>query len=340
LLILWYFFMYGTNILKCIFFDHYQHSEAIKEKHGAKIRPVVNKEEMKLDQQLLVFVTVSEKENFSRAAETLHMTQPAVSQYVKMLEREINTQLLERNNKMVRLTKAGEIVYHHAKEIIALYTRMRHVVDDMQHTASGKLTIGASYTYGEYVLPHVIAALRKKYPLIIPRITIHNTQEISELVASRQLDIGIIEGEIHNEKLYMEPFANDEMVVVASPEYSLTERSEIDFSDLAEETWIVRERGSGTREMTDRIFPEHEFTPDSTMEFGSTQVIKEAVEAGLGVSFLSHLTIRKELALGTLKTLKMKGFPFVREFSLITQATPFQTKAMEVFLKLLRNKLP
>jgi DNA-binding transcriptional LysR family regulator len=291
-----------------------------------------------LDQQLHVFVTVAEKQNFSRAAETLHMTQPAVSQYIKLLEREIDTKLLERNNKMVRLTKAGEVVYHHAKEILSLYSKMKTLVDDLKTTASGTLAIGASYTFGEYVLPHAIASLRKRYPLITPAITISNTQHIAELVANRQLDVGIVEGKIHQKKLYTEPFANDSMVIVVSSESDLAYRSDVSFADLTDETWIVREEGSGTREMTERMFADHSFTPTSTMAFGSTQVIKEAVEAGLGISFLSHWAIRKELTLGALKVLSIEGFPFTRQFSLITQDTAFQTKAMEVFLDLLREE--
>src|SRR5699024_12664168 len=110
-----------------------------------------------MDQHLQVFITVAEKRNFSRAAEALHMTQPAVSQYIRLLEENFGVRLLERTNKYVRLNKAGEIVYHHAKEITGLYTRMHHLMDDLTHKARGPLAIGASYTFGEYVLPHIIA---------------------------------------------------------------------------------------------------------------------------------------------------------------------------------------
>ncbi|MFK4997235.1 LysR family transcriptional regulator [Bacillus sp. N9] len=119
-----------------------------------------------MDQHLRVFVIVAEKQNFSRAAEELHMTQPAVSQYIRALEDKIGTRLLERTNKYVRLNKAGEIVYHHAKEIIGLHTKMQNLVDDLVNKVSGPLSIGASYTYGEYVLPHIIANLKRlsRYP--------------------------------------------------------------------------------------------------------------------------------------------------------------------------------
>ncbi|BCJ85704.1 LysR family transcriptional regulator [Effusibacillus dendaii] len=290
-----------------------------------------------MDQSLLVFVTVAEKENFTRAAEELHMTQPAVSQYIQTLERMVGAKLLERSNKYVRLNKAGEIVYHHAKEILGLYTRMQCLVDDLLHTASGNLSIGASYTYGEYVLPHIIAHLREQYPLIKPTITIGNTREIAKLVASHQLDIGIVEGDFKHEKLYIESFAEDHMFVIISANHRYANRKELRISELCEETWIVREEGSGTREATEKMFAKFQFQPHSIMEFGSTQIIKESVEAGLGITLLSHWAVRKEISLGTLKALKINGIPVSRKFSLIMQATQFHTKATEVFLDILRK---
>ncbi|MCR2821627.1 LysR family transcriptional regulator [Lederbergia panacisoli] len=290
-----------------------------------------------MEQQLAVFVKVAEKKSFSRAAEELHMTQPAVSQYIQMFERELGTKLLERSNKYVRLNKAGEIVYHHAKEIIGLYTKMQRLVDDVTNKTSGPLSIGASYTFGEYVLPHIIAHTLEKYPLIKPTITIGNTKEIAELVSGHQLDIGIIEGGLKNSKLNIESFSEDEMYVFVASNHRLANKNaEIKVSELEDETWIVRENGSGTREATEQVFRIFDLAPKKRMEFGSNQLIKESVEAGLGVSLLSQWAIRKEVELGTLKILTIKGLPYTRQFSTIVQ-TPFQTKAMESFLELLRG---
>ncbi len=293
-----------------------------------------------MDQHLLVFVTVADRQNFSRAAEELHMTQPAVSQYIHSLERTIGTKLLERSNKYVRLNKAGEIVYHHAREILGLYTRMQSLVDDLMNTPSGNLTIGASYTYGEYVLPHVIARLRQYYPMITPTITIHNSTVIAELVAKRQLDVGIVEGEYVDEKMCVEPFADDRMYLIASPEHRLAGQSEVSVDELTKETWIVREEGSGTREAAEKMFRQLQFTPHKRMEFGSTQVIKESVEAGLGISLLSYWAIRKERKLGTLCTLKVTGTPVTRDFSLVTKSDEFHTKALDIFMDLIRTHVP
>lgn len=289
----------------------------------------------KIDQQLSVFVTVAEKKNFSRAAEELHMTQPAVSQYIRTLEQTIGTKLLERNNKYVRLNKAGEIVYHHAKEILGLYTKMHDLVDDLTNKTSGSLSIGASYTFGEYVLPHIIADMHKRYPLIHPSIMIGNSKDIAELVKKHQLDVGIIEGELQDKQLTIEPFATDCMYVIASANKKWSE--DISIRQLEEETWIVREEGSGTREATERMFQTFGISPQRKLEFGSTQLIKESVEEDLGITLLSESAIRKEHSIGLLKIVQVRELPVTREFSTVL-SSPFQTKALQVFLNLVRKK--
>ncbi|MFA8438536.1 LysR substrate-binding domain-containing protein [Pueribacillus sp. YX66] len=288
-----------------------------------------------MDQQLQVFVTVVERENFSRAAEELHMTQPAVSQYIQSLERQMGTRLLERTNKYVRLNKAGAIVYHHAKEILNVYKKMHYLVDDLTAKATGLLPIGASYTFGEYMLPHIIAVMHDKYPLIRPTIMIGNTKEIVELVKNHQVEVGIVEGQLQDESLLIEPFATDEMVIFTSAQHDLT-KTVPSRKLMSEETWIIRESGSGTRTAVDNMFRKLNITPKNVLEFGSTQLIKESVEAGVGISMLSKWAIRKELQIGTLTVLPIQGLPFLRKFSIVTKA-PFQTKALELFIQLIKE---
>lgn len=289
-----------------------------------------------MDQHLQIFITVAEKENFSRAAEEHHMTQPAVSQYIRALEEQIGSRLLERSNKYVHLNKAGKIVYHHGKEILGLYERMQHLVDDLTNKASGSLTIGASYTFGEYVLPRIIAQMREHYPDIEPTVTIGNTAKIASLVESHQLDIGIVEGNFKNLGLIQETFAEDAMVIVASPDHPLVQAEYVDAKILARQTWVVREQGSGTREATETLFQRLDISPANRMEYSSTQPIKESIEAGLGISLLSKWAVQKELKTGDLAIIDIEGLPLKRSFSFLRQS-PFQTKALEVFMALLRE---
>ncbi|MCH5584409.1 LysR family transcriptional regulator [Shimazuella sp. AN120528] len=290
-----------------------------------------------MDYHLKVFVTVAEKKSFSRAAEELNLTQPAVSQYIRALEHSIGAKLLDRTNKYVRLNQIGEIVFHYAKEILGLYTKMQYLVDERNKKASGPIAIGASYTFGEYILPYVIANLQKAYPAISPSITINNTKEIIDLLLSHQLDIGIIEGPFKGKKLATEIIAEDNMVVTASPDHHLIKKKKVvTISDLEKETWIIREEGSGTRTATDEFFRKHLIEPKKCMEFGSTQVIKESVQAGIGISLLSQWAIKKDLRHNYMKIVKIKGLPFKRYFSIVTNNT-YQTMALKTFMETLRN---
>lgn len=291
-----------------------------------------------MDQHLQVFITVVERKNFSRAAEELLMTQPAVSQYIRTFEENMGAKLLERTSKYVRLTKTGEIVYHHAKEIVGLYTRMQTLVDDLHHHASGPLSIGASFTFGEYILPHIIAKMQVDTPNIEPTVTIGNTKEITNYMKHHQLDVGIIEGSFTvSEGMYVEDFAEDHMVVVASPSHPLArKKAPVIIHELVDERWILREDGSGTREATEKIFTKHKMAPASIMNFGSTQAIKEAVEAGLGISILSKWAIRREIENRQLQIVDVVGYPYTRKFSIVT-ASPYMTKAQQVFIHLLHN---
>lgn len=294
---------------------------------------------MRMKQSLRVFIEVVDKGNFSKAAASLFMTQPAVSQYMKSLEREIGASLLNRTNKTVQLTKAGSIVYQHAKEIIGHYETMHHLVQEMFHEPKGELAIGASYTFGEYVLPRFIAKLRETFPLIQPKITIGNTQDIAKQVEEMSLDIGIVEGEVEGEALEVDPFARDQMCIVAPIDHPIALKRDLSVEQLENETWIIREEGSGTREAAGKLFDQIGISPKNMMEFGSTQIIKESVEAGLGLTILSLWTIRKELSMETLAVVELPNGKLDRSFSIVLRNKPMHTKATVVFRDLLKKML-
>lgn len=291
-----------------------------------------------MDRHLEVFIKVVEKQNFSKAGEELHMTQPAVSQYIKVLEESLGTRLLERNNRYVYLNLAGEIVYRHAKEIFALYTKMKTSLDDLTHHARGPILIGASYTFGEYILPRVIAKLRMHYPQVIPSVRIHNTEQIMELVAAHEIDIGIIEGSFHNEKLYTEVISDDEMFIVASKNHPfVVDPTKVrSITDLRDEIWILREKGSGTRQAAEKLFQMYNMDPKNIMEFGNIQLIKESVEEGLGISLLSKWAIEKDQHDGCIGTIPVLELPFKRTFSIVSH-TLYQTKTLKTFIDTLMD---
>ncbi|USK68551.1 LysR family transcriptional regulator [Peribacillus asahii] len=292
-----------------------------------------------MDQLLSVFISVADKRNFSRAAEELHMTQPAVSQQIQQLEKHVGSKLLLRTNKSVQLTKAGEIVYLHAKEITGLYKRMSMLVNELNNEPTGPLKIGASYTFGEYVLPHILARMKNLFPNIFPSVQIGNTRDIAKAIASHEIDVGIVEGEISLRNIYIKSVSTDQMYIVAGGKYPIYFNKEVTRRQVEQENWIVREVGSGTREATETLFQSLQIRPSKLMEFGSTQLIKEAVEAGLGISYLSELTVKKERILGTIQVLNVKGTPIKRNFSVITESVESHTKSMNLFIELIEKYL-
>lgn len=285
-----------------------------------------------MDIALQVFVVAAEMKNFSRAAERLHMTQPAVSQHVRALEASLGARLLDRSSKSVALTRAGAIVLRHAKEIGMLYERMQEMVDELSGSVRGPLAIGASYTFGEYVLPRTLADLMRIYPDIRPSIAIANTAEIAERLRRRELDVGIVEGEEIGLGLESRRIAGDEMVIVAGAEHALAGASEVEAARLREEAWLVRERGSGTRAATEQMFETWGVRPPRIMELGSTQLIKEMAEAGLGITLQSRWSLRKELESGALKPVLAPGLPFKRSFYVLLRKGDARTRTLEAFL--------
>jgi DNA-binding transcriptional LysR family regulator len=291
-----------------------------------------------MDAQLHVFETVAELRNFSRAAEKLHMTQPAVSQQVRSLEESLGVRLMERSNKGVTLTKAGELTLHYAKEINGQYRRMREMIDELLHFAGGPLAIGASYTFGEYALPATIARLHDEYPGILPSIAIGNTADMAERLRARELDLAIVEGNEYGSGLEAVWLANDRMYIAAGSAHPLACEGLVKPERLSAETWMVREGGSGTRAATDRMFASLGIHPARMMELGSTQLIKETVEAGLGVTLQSQLALRKELGLGSLKLLSVEGIPVKRDFHVLLREGELRTRTIEVFLQTLKEE--
>lgn len=294
-----------------------------------------------MDLQLLVFVTVVEEKNFTRAAQKLHISQPAISQHIHNLEQRLNAQLLDRTNKYVRLNKAGEIAYRHAQKVLKLHEQMKRLIDDLKENPSGPLKIGASFTFGEYILPHLIADFRSRYPNIQPTIEIENTHHVVDSVTHGDVDIGIIEGiSVDDHDLIIEPFARDTVVIVVSSQHPLATQNVVAAHDIEVEQWIIREIGSGTREITDYALDFYGIRPTQIVEYASTQIIKESVAAGLGMTILSKWTIRRELAWNTFTEIRLGTESIQRPFSIVLKKSEFQTKAMNLFRLFLHEQAP
>ncbi|WP_342388272.1 LysR family transcriptional regulator [Salinicoccus bachuensis] len=285
-----------------------------------------------INQVARVFVAVVEERSFTRAASMLHMTQPAVSGYIKQLEEELDITLIERSTRGIRLNPAGEIYYHHAKEMMSLESRMHHLIHDLQEETKGPIHIGASYTYGEYILPSILARLVKKHPGIIPEVHISNSAAIMHGIKSSDLDIGIIEDEITDTKVNITRLLKDAMHIIGDATFPASPT----LQTLEETTWLIREEGSGTRHYQEQVLERLGIHP-KTITLSSTQAIKNAVASGIGLSLLSKHTIQHELETGRLQHINYNDMAIDRHFYLLTPDVRFQSTSTLALLRLLNE---
>ena len=286
------------------------------------------------DRRLQVFYTVARLLSFTKAAESLHMTQPAVTFQIRQLEEYFNTRLFDRTHNRISLTEAGEEVFAYAERIIGLYNEMDNQVRKLTGDVTGVLIIGASTTIAEYRIPALLGEFQQKYPDVGLRLKVSNTVGIVHMVENNEIDVGIVEAPVNNKNMVVKVCWCDELMLVCPPDHALAKADSVRAEQLLPFPFIAREEGSGTREVIASYFNELGLNFDDlkmTMEFGSPESIKSAVEAGLGVSIISETTLAKELKLGILHAISLDP-PMKRPFSIVYQRQKFRLRAMEEFL--------
>ncbi len=292
------------------------------------------------DHKLKVFCTVAETRSFSKASEIIHLTQPAVSLQIQALEEIFETKLFDRSSNTVMLTPAGEILYKYSKEILNLYASAERAIGGLTGLVKGSITVGASTTIGNYLLPAVIAEFRKQHPKIKIHLLVGNTKRIVELLKGGVIDLGLVEGETSRYKLTMEKLIADELTLIVSGRHSWAKFAEVSVLDLMKVPFVFREEGSGTRQVIESYFDKGGISVQNmniSSILGSNEAIKEAVENGIGVSILSRWAVRKELRYGALKAIRFKEFEMRRDFSLLFNRNSISTYSVDTFLSFLKN---
>jgi DNA-binding transcriptional LysR family regulator len=287
------------------------------------------------DRRLQVFHTVARLLSFTKAAETLHMTQPAVTFQVRQLEEYFNTRLFDRTHNRISLTEAGDHVYGYADKIFELYSEMENSVREMTGEISGSLTIGASTTIAEYMLPALLGDFKLKYPDINIHLKVSNTEGIVTMVENNTIDLGVVEAPVANKNLVVETCRPDQLVAIVPPKHPEANRETLGYKDLIKYPFICREEGSGTREVISEYLANVNPGKDElkvSMELGSPEAVKGAVETGMGISVVSRATIQKELKLGTLVAINLDP-PLERPFSFVHQKQKFRARVMEELLE-------
>ena len=254
---------------------------------------------------LRIFSVVAEQNTFSGAAQALHISQPAVSKGVQELEKQVGVPLLERGGRGVRLTEAGGALQEHARAIFAAEIAAEEDLQSRRGLSRGMLRIGASLTIANYYLPEMLARFHEMYPQLEMRLSSHNTETIVRLLLEYKVDIALVEGPVHHERILVRPWREDELVIVSAADHPLAQREQVTEADLSEALWIVREPGSGTREVVVEALRERDLHWRHTLEMNSTAAIKQTVAAGLGLAMVSLHSAADQIELGKLAVLRV-----------------------------------
>lgn len=276
--------------------------------------------------RLVVFRAVAEQLSFRKAAEQLYLTQPAVSQQIKALEEELGVLLFDRSGTQAKLTQAGAILLDYARRSQELLLAAAHEVIALSGTFAGQLTLGASTTIAQYVLPHLLSEFCRKHPQVSPALISGNTEQIVSAVCEERVSLGFIEGPPHSRDVKSEPFLDDEIVLIVPGAHEWAERQRVPCGDIVSVPLIVREHGSGTRGIVEMALERRGIRRRSlrvVMELDSSEAIKSAVEAGFGVGFVSRWAVAKDARLGqSIRVVSLAGVSLHRQFLAVRRKGP------------------
>ncbi len=284
---------------------------------------------------LRVFAAVAEHGGFSRAASALRLSQPAVSKTVQELERQVGLTLFNRAGRTPRLTDAGETLFARARELFGVERVAEDEMGALRGLERGVLRVGASTTVATYFLPQLLARFHLQHPGVTLRVLSANTRAIARRLLEGRLDIALVEGPVSHDRISVIPWREDELVVIAPATHRLVRRRRVTAADLVGEPFILREPGSGTRVVAEAALAEHGVHPGATVQFGSTEAIKQAVAAGLGLAVVSRAAAADQLALGYIAVVPVMGMSFRRaltELRLIGRSPSATTTAFRDLL--------
>ncbi len=287
-------------------------------------------------QQLRLFEAVARHKSFTRAAEEIHLSQPAVSIQVKRLEENIGHALFEQVGKRISLTEAGRELYAASKDVLGRLAELDGTIDALSGEVAGTLRITA-VTSAKYFLPHLLGAFVRRYPGVVPKLMVANRSSLLERVADNEDDLYVM-GHVPDDLEVAEyPFLENIISVVASPDHPLARKRKISMQQLTEERFLTRERGSGNRKVVEERFAERGLTINPYMVLGSAEAIKQGVMAGLGISALSLHNLRLEIAAGQIVVLKVDGFPLRRRWNVVHRHGKNLSPAAQTFIEFLQT---
>ena len=288
-------------------------------------------------QQLRLFDAVAEQKSDTRAAEQVHLTQPAVSIQIKRLEGKVGTPLIEHIGKELHLTVAGEEVFDAAKDVLERLSDLETSLNDLRGEVSGPLNIHV-VSSGKYFMPHLLGSFVRRYPKVEPRLEITNRADLLSSLAKNQSDLYIMGQPPEGVAVVEYPFLENILVVVARPDHPLAGKKKIPLARIAKERFVGRESGSGTRKAVEKLFADKGLNVEAYIELDSAEGIKQGVIGGLGIGVLSKHSLRLELDAGELVVLNVAGFPLRRRWYVSHREGKRLSRAAQLFLQYLQEE--
>ncbi len=293
------------------------------------------------DRRLQVFHAVAKQLSFTKAAEVLFMTQPAVTFQIKQLEEHFNTRLFDRGHGRIALTPAGDLVLDYAERILGLAAEMDVRLAEMTGEIGGSLLVGASTTIAEFMLPRILGEFKSQYPSVRPRLFVANSETIETRIAEHTLDIGLIESPSHLPNLQNEVCCDDELQVICSPKFPLAKFKELTAAQLVDHPFVSREPGSGTREYTDVYLRKHGVKAEAlhlVMDLGSPEALNGVVETGLGFAIVSRVASARAQQIGALVSIPLKP-KLIRTLSMVYPREKFRSRLVSTFVEFATTRL-
>lgn len=286
--------------------------------------------------QLELFSLVAELGNVTEAARQLYMTQPAVSQTISDLEESLGLKLFDRLNRKMHLTFAGELLYNYSKKILSLVEEAEGHMLEITNNRIGRLRLGASTTIGIYLLPMLVGQFKRQYHDIQSTFVIDNTAVIEEMLLDNRLDIAYVEGLVHSPEIEVQKVKDDELWLICSPRHQWIKEGKtvIEPVEIEGQALILREQGSGTREVVEKVLQKHKVNYHPWHVLNNTEAIKRAVMEDIGIAFVSQLAVKEEIDSGRLGRVEIKRIPISREFRLIWHKDKYHTALLTSFIEL------
>jgi len=279
---------------------------------------------------LNIFITVCKEKSITKAGEKLFISQPAVSNAIKELELYYRTPLFDRISKKLYLTESGKNLYQYALHITSLFDELNESMQSQNEAAT--LKIGSSITIGNYYMPQFIASFSQVHPRTKTYVTVQNSDIIEKMILENELDFAFIEGIVHSNQLISSDFMTDQLIFICAPSHPFLLKSNICIKELEQESFLMREKNSGTRELADSVLALHNCSVIPLWESSSTNAIIQAVSKGLGISILPIHLCEDKLKDGCIQTFSVPGITFERNYHIIYHKNKYISPAANTFI--------